>query len=291
MRKDAWLFAGPLLILSAMGMLLRSLELRGSLDRSAMTMTFGAPSGLLIGVTVLAALFVLVLCLRMSGERSGGAYGQIFRGSVMPMVSGAALLLCLGGALLCLRQDGLSSLLVALLALLGVLAGAGWFSLSLDAVRGKPGTYTAALPTVLFACLFLIFYYKSFAQLPALLYTMYPFLALCAALCGLHLISGWTVGKRRKRGALFCAGLGTYLCAVAAVGGDHPAFRLFFAALALELFAHGICLITAPFIPAEEAPAEGAEEAEEAPAAEAEAADASESADPEAPAGEGKTEK
>jgi len=258
MRKDAWLFAGPLLVLSAAGMLLRSLELRSSLDADAMIMTFGAPSGLLLGLTVIAALFSLLLCRRLPKE-STGACGQVFRGAAMPFVSGAALLLCLAGALVCLRHG--SGVFSSLLALLGALAGVGWFSLSLDAARGKKGSFTTALPPVLFCCLFLMYYYKSYAQLPALLYTMYPFLALCAALAALHLIAGWTVGKPRRRAALFCAGLGTFLCAVSCLNGDHPAFRFFFAALALELFAHGILLMTAPALPEAEETAEAAPEA------------------------------
>ena len=270
MRKDAWLFAGPLLVLSAAGMLLRSLELRSSLDAETMIMAFGAPSCLLLVLTVLAALFSLFLCRRLPKERADGAYGQVFRGAAMPFVSGAALLLCLAGALVCLRYG--SGVFPSLRALLGALAGVGWFSLSLDAARGKKGAFAAALPPVLFCCLFLMDYYKSYAQLPALLYTMYPFLALCAALAALHLIAGWTVGKPRRRAALFCAGLGTFLCAVSCLNGDHPAFRFFFAALALELFAHGICLMTAPALPeaeetAEAAPEEASEETPEEEAA------------------------
>ena len=308
MRKDAWLFAGPLLILSGAGVLLRSLELRSSLDPDTMIMDFKAPSGLLLGLTAAVLLLLLVLCRRLPETKNGGSYGQVFGRPFMPFVSGAALVLCLAGALICLKQRHLSAApdaLTLLLALLGALAGVSWFSLSLSARRGGKGSFGTALLPVLFGCLFLVFYYKNFAQLPALLYTMYPFLALCAALAALHLLAGWTVGKPRKKPALLCAGLGTYFSVVACVNGDHPAFLPFFAALALELIAHGVCLMTAPEFPAaeeapaadapaEDAPAEKeateAEAEEAAPAAEAEAEDASESADPEAPAGEGKME-
>ena len=265
-RKDVWLFAGPLLILSAIGVLLRNLELRSSLDESAMTMTFGVPSGLLLGVTAVTVLFLLYLCRRLPVSKNGGSYGQVFGRKDMIIAGAGALVLCLGGALSCLRENGLSSVLTDLLILTGVLAGVGWFSLSLDAARGRKGSFVAAVLPVIFACLFLLYYYKSFAQFPALLYTMYPFLALCAALAGLHLLAGWTVGKPRKRSAVFFTGLGTYLCVVATCNADRAGFSLFFGAMALELLLHGVLLIMAPSLPE-------AEEAGDAPA----------EADPEAP--------
>ena len=94
-----------------------------------------------------------------------------------------------------------------------------------------------------FCGLFLIVFYKNYAQKPALLYTLYPFLGLCAALSALHLIAGFAVKRVRPRKALFLCGAGSYLCLVSLVGVQEISFRLFLAAIALELAAHGVCLL------------------------------------------------
>ena len=137
---------------------------------------------------------------------------------------------------------------------------------------------------MIFSGLFLIVFYKGYAQLPALLYTLYPFLGLCAALGALHLIAGFAVGRVRPRLTLFLCGAGAYLCAVSIPGVEEGSFRLFFAAVALELAAHGVCLLLPhPPEPEEEkeeeaAAPEGDEdkaEGTEPPAAEADAAEES----------------
>ena len=89
----------------------------------------------------------------------------------------------------------------------------------------------------------IILFYKTYAQLPALRYTLYPFLGLCAALAALHLIAGFTLGRVRPRLTLFLCGAGSYLCIVALPGVRENAYRLFLGAIALELAVHGVCLL------------------------------------------------
>ena len=121
-----------------------------------------------------------------------------------------------------------------------------------------------------FCGLFLIVFYKNYAQKPALLYTLYPFLGLCAAVSALHLIAGFAVKRVRPRNALFLCGAGSYLCLVSLVGVQEISFRLFLAAIALELAAHGVCLLLPhPPEPEPEKQGEDGEAKAEAPGSEA----------------------
>ncbi len=246
MQKKVWLFAGPLAVLSAAGALLRRLELRESLDPSTMLMDLGAPSVILLAVSLVALLFTALLSRRFRPEDGPASYGRNFRGVGMAAVSAAALLLTLAGAVLCMRErqaSGFRAVLPALASLLAALAGVGWLSLSLDALRRKPDRYLPALLPVLFTSVFLVYYYKEYASQPAMLYTLYPFLALCAALSALHCVSGYTVNRLRPRLTVFLCFAGVYLGVVAAAGADNTAFLLFLLAITLELAAHGISLL------------------------------------------------
>jgi len=273
MQKKVWLFAGPTAVLSAAGALLRSLELRGSLNRSTMLMDFQAPSAILLALTLLALLATVLPAARLAPEQGSVSYERSFRGPGTVAVGAVSLLLLLAGAVLGLRAArGLAeSYTAGLMALMAALGGVGWFSLGLDAFRRKKGRYLSALLPVLFCCVFLILYYKEYAAQPALLYTLYPFLALCSGLCALHLLSGYTLGQAKPRLTVFLCFFGFYLCAVALPGVPDTVCRLFFIALGLELGTHGICLLLPrPLPPAAEkagqepaaAPEPGTEEPE-----------------------------
>ncbi len=245
MQKKVWLFAGPTAVLSAAGALLRSLELRGSLNRSTMLMDFQAPSAILLALTLLALLATVLPAARLAPEKGSVSYERSFRCPGTVAVGAVSLLLLLAGAVLGLRAArGLAeSYTAGLMALMAALGGVGWFSLGLDAFRRKKARYLSALLPVLFCCVFLILYYKEYAAQPALLYTLYPFLALCSGLCALHLLSGYTLGQAKPRLAVFLCFFGFYLCAVALPGVPDTICRLFFIALGLELGVHGICLL------------------------------------------------
>ncbi len=267
MRKKAWLFLGGLIPASVIGALLRAIELRTSLNSATMLMDFHAVSLILLLFSALVLGLTGLLSRRMETALPT-RYNRCFGGAGILAVSGAALLLSAAGALLCLRQrSSLANmrLFLSLLALMGFLAGAAWLALGLDGWRKKKeDSFLSAVIPVFFCALFLIVFYKSYAQLPALLYTLYPFLGLCAALCALHFAAGFTLGRLRPRTTLFLCGAGCYLCCVSIPGVRELSFRLFFAALALELAAHGVCLL----LPHEPEP-EKKEEAETAPEGEA----------------------
>ena len=270
MQKKVWLFAGPTAVLSAAGALLRSLELRGSLDESTMLMDFQAPSAILLALTLLALAITALPAARLTPEQGRVSHERSFHGAGTAAVGALSLLLLLAGAVLGLRASrGLAEgYFSALMALMAALGGIGWFSLGLDALRRKKGRYLSALFPVLFCCVFLILYYKEYAAQPALLYTLYPFLTLCDALCALHLLSGYTLGHARPRLAVFLCFFGFYLCAVALPGVPDAAYRLFFIALGLELGTHGVCLLLPHPLPPEPEAAEPPE-APEAPASDA----------------------
>ncbi len=267
MRKKAWLFLGCLMLFSAAGALLRALELRTALDTSTMLMDTVPASILLLVLSAVVLVFMGLLARGLEAKALPRRYGRCFGGAGTLAVAALCLLLTFWGALLCLRDRGgtqAQRLLPGLLALMSALAGTAWLALGLDVRRKKKADsfLSAAIP-VFFCGLFLVIFYKTYAQIPALLYTLYPFLGLCGALAGLHLIAGFTVNRERARPrlTLFFCGAGAYFCAVALAGAPKDAYRLFFAALALELAVHGVYLL----LPHEPDPEEETEEKEETP--------------------------
>ncbi len=258
MQKNARIFLGLLLVFSALGLLLRRIELNTTLDTFTMLMDFHPVSALLLALSVLAAAVFFLLGRTWLSGKETAKYGRVFHGKGLLAAAAVVLLLMLAGSLLCLRSwktaSGPERLFPAILALLGVLAGAGWFTLALEALRGGKGRYSGAVLPVLFAAFFLVAFYKTYAHQPALLYTLYPFLGLCCALAALHLAAGFTVGKYRARWTFFFSGLGTVLCAVSILSAPDTAHKLFFAALTLMLAAQGVCLLQPlrPLPPAKE---------------------------------------
>ena len=247
MRKNAWLFLGGLILLSGAGVLLRVIELRTALDLSTMLMDITPASLILLILSAMTLGLMGWIARKGLEEDLSRSYNRCFGSLGALAVSAAALVLAVIGALLCLRsrasQAGMR-LFQELLALLAVLAGAAWLALGLDGWRKKKeDSFLSAVLPVFFCGVFLILFYKTYAQLPALRYTLYPFLGLCAALAALHLIAGFTLGRVRPRLTLFLCGAGSYLCVVALPGVRENAYRLFLGAIALELAVHGVCLL------------------------------------------------
>ncbi len=247
MRKKAWLFLGCLIPLSGAGALLRSIELRTALDESTMLMDLVPASFLLLALSALVMVLMGLLARGMDTEAVPRRYNRCFGGVGTLAVSGVCLLMMLFGALLCMQwRSGKASqrLFLELLALTAALAGAAWLALGLDGWRKKKAdSLLSAVFPVIFCGFFLVFFYKTYAQLPALLYSLYPFLGLCASLAALHLIAGFTVDRFRPRLTLFLCGSGCYFCVISAAGVTENAYRLFLGAIALELAAHGAAML------------------------------------------------
>ena len=286
MRRNAYLFGGIVLLASAAGMLLRITELSTLLDRRNMLMVRGAASYILLAVAILALVALAVLARKWKAPELPARYGPVFRGAGNLTVSAVSFAAMLGGAALCLlrwRQEGNG--FSPWLALLAVLAGCGWLSLSLDAYRKKAKgcTLAAAAMPVIFAALVLISFYKKNAPIPAMLYTLYPFLALTADMLALHLVAGFAGERLRPRLTVFACGAGAVLSMISLPGVPEIETRIFLAVFALELFSHAVTLLTPrEFEPAdfsESAEEAASEEASEAPAEEANE-DAPEAAEP-----------
>lgn len=246
MRKPVLLFTCATLALSAAGALLRRAELKTALEAETGLAVFVPATGLLIGLSVLAALAFFLLARFAPLEGTPEQYGRAFHpATFLPLAAAAlSLLATLAGCYFCLcrwRDEG--CVLCAILALMGGLSAAGWFSLNLDALRGKRGGLLAGALQVLFVCFFLIVYYKEYAPEPALVKTVYPFLALCAAVLALYELTGFTVGKTAPRKLLFLSGLSVYLITVAVVGLAEVEYQLFLGGVALELLISAILLL------------------------------------------------
>ena len=248
MRKKAWLFLGCLIVFSAAGMLLRALELRTALDTSTMLMDSVPASWLLLALSAAGLVLMGVLARKGTETELPPSYNRCFCGLGMLIAGGVSLVLTVVGALFCLRDRGSDwsmRIFLGVLSLLAFLGGAAWLALGLDGWRKKKkDSFLSAVLPVIFCGLFLIVYYKHYAQMPALLYVLYPFLGLCASLLALHLLAGFTLNRpARPRLCLFFCGIGCYLTIVSIPGVKETAYRLFLAALALELAAHGACLL------------------------------------------------
>ncbi len=291
MRKNAWLFLGSLIVLSAAGMLLRAVELRTALDPSTMLMDFVPVSAILLVLSVLALAVFALLARKADFEGLPHRYNRCFGGVGMLAVGAVSLVLAVFGAVLCLRSrdsDPGMRLFLGLVALTAALGGAAWLALGLDGWRKKKDdSFLSAVLPVVFCGLFLVAFYKEYAQRPALLYTLYPFMGLCAALSALHLIAGFAVDRVRPRLTLFLCGAGAYLCAVSLPGAEENAYRLFLCALCLELAAHGVCLL----LPHPPEPEPEKKEGEGEAAAETQEGGAAKDAAPEASAPDGEDAK
>ena len=246
MRKNAGIFAALALVGAAVGLCLRVVEVNTLLDRSSMLMEFSPLSVILMVLLAAVAVGFVLLAKSWDVPRFPQRYGPVFRGVGMVTVSVVCCAAMLVGAYLSLRrwQDS-GRVFSAVLALLAVLSGFGWLSLSLDAQRKKPNGCTllaAAMPTV-FCALLLVGYYKTYAPIPAVRYTMYPFLALCADLLGVHYLAGFTAPRLRPRTALAFCGVGFVLSIAALPSVDEPEIRIYLAVFAVQLFAHGLRLL------------------------------------------------
>ena len=276
MRRNAYLFGGVVLLASAAGLLLRITELSTLLDRRNMLMVRGTASYLLLGLAAVALVVLAVLAGKWKAPELPARYGPVFRGAGNLTVSAVCFAAMLGGAVLCLmrwKQEGNG--FNPWLGLLSALAGCGWLSLSLDAYRKKPKgcILAAAAMPVVFAALLLISFYKKYAPIPAMLYTLYPFLALTVDMLALHLVAGFAGERIRPRLTVFCCGAGAVLSMISLPGVPEIETRIFLAAMAVQLFSHAVTLLTprefepadfteVPDAPAEDAPAEVPEEAE-----------------------------
>ena len=266
MRRNASLFGVLALFGAAVGLFLRIMELNTLMNYRTMLMDFSAVSVLLMAV--MAAVFIgfAVLAKTWKLPDFPQKYGPVFRGVGNLTVSCVCFLALLVGAYLSLRRwKSAGSVFDLLLSVLAVLAGCGWLSLSLDAFRNRKDgcTLLAAAMPILFGGLLLVGYYKSHAPIPAVRFTMYPFLALCADVLAVHYIAGFTAPRLHPRTSVFFSGLGTVLSITALPGVQETEIRLYLAVFAVQLFTHGLrLLLPRAYTPADYA-AEGNEKAPE----------------------------
>ncbi len=264
MKKNGLVYILAALVLSAAAMLLRSLELSTAIDADGLAL-FRPVTAVLIALTLLTAAFFILFARRSSGGWS--AFAEDYRSLGLPGViwSAACLLAQLYGAWLLFREWKTGSdVLSLILALLAGLAGAGWLYLRLEEWRGKDSRASrllAGILVTLFYGFWLIVYYRNEAPNPTLLLTVYAFLALCACSAAACCFTGGVVGRLKPGKTLVFCGLALYLSLVALVRSEPTAFRLFWAAAAVQ-FAHSSVLLLSPLdkpVP-EEAPVEEAPE-------------------------------
>lgn len=266
MKKTGLVYILVALVLSAAAMLLRSLELSTAIDEAGLWV-FRPVTAVLIALTVLAAVFCF-LAARKCG-RSGGTFMEEFCSLGLPGVicSGVCLLLQLYGAWLLFREwKGRGDVLELLLALLAGLAGAGWLCLRLGEWKGmqtRASRFLGGSLVTLFFGFWLVVYYRDNAPEPTLLLTVYAFLALCACSVAAYCVTGGAVGRLKPVKALIFCSLALYLSMVALVGKEPMAYRLFWAAAAVQ-FALSIIMFLSPLerpAPVEEVPADAGEDA------------------------------
>lgn len=248
MQKPEFLFTALAAVFSAAGMLLRRIERLTAVDPATGLASPTAATWLLLAVMLLAAAASLLFARRYASARPDACPPEekVFRpATALSLLLGAVYAgLMLLGAVRCLRGwYGDGSILRAILALLAALAGLGGLGLRISAWRQKRGSFLAAAAQVLFFCFFVILYYKAYAPNPALIRTMYPFFAMCAAILAYFSRAGYLAERALPRRFLALSLLSICLLLTAMPGLAEAEYRLFFGAAALDLYLSAILFL------------------------------------------------
>lgn len=246
MRKPVFTYSLVTSLFALLALLLRRIELNTALDPATMLMRFSLPSALLLLCCLAAVIFAFYMSRGLPAKEDGGGYDSRF--SSLPGLVFACLsaLLLFFGSVMLLSNTG--KVLERILSVLAPLAALGWCSLSLNGWRNRFDRcdLLSGIWPVLFCCFFLICIYQGYAPQPALLFTLYPFLGLCAAAAGLHFLLGCAVRICRPRAALLFCGIGAVLCAAAIPTVRETPYRAFLLALTVQLIARSSLLLKAP---------------------------------------------
>jgi len=240
MKKFALIYAAVTAALGAAGAALHHIQMNTIIEAETGLAQRMAPITIcLTVVSVLAAIIFLGMTFLIKDRDVEPVYHTAFgTGSVLPLIlyilTGIALLV---GGILCWQYGaGIHSrgLLSRLLAAFAVLAAVSVVILALAGYRRKSGSETmlASFVIVLFACLFLIIFYKENAADPVLVKFVYDYLGVCAAALAGYYLAGYAFGRSKPRATVFFSALGTYLCLTALTGTDSTIFKLFYIFLA-----------------------------------------------------------
>lgn len=262
MQSEAYKITGFTAVISALGFLLRWLQIMQIIDPETGLAEAGRPvSYVMAAVIVITAAVLAVVCVRMKrfyapaepGEALGG---KTFLSTAMTVLP--ALVLAAAGIVRILQAEG------SVLQLIGGAASlAGAYGVMLIASNvSRPDRGTAlrigSILLIVFGGLWLICVYKSAAADPVLWRYAVEVLAICAALMAFYQVAGYFFGVASPRRSIFYCYFGAFLCVVSAVD-EHPlADSLGYVASALLLFVWGF-MLTVNLRRSGEAPAPAAE--------------------------------
>lgn len=249
MQKPVFLFSIVSLFLAAAGLAVRLAELSAAFDPISGLTVFSPLTVVMVGLSLIAALFYIFFSRKVKLPAQPRDYISAFQpgSSLTFIVSIIAFLVMCAGAYLC-YLTGLAKVSAAasgVFALLAVLSGASYFTLSFNALkrRGHGDMMLSSVIDVIFLCYWTIIYYRQQAANPVLIEGMYSFLGLCSATLAFFYATGFTAQRPAPRSYLLFAGLAIFFCIIALANASSIAYGLFYLVLIVRFYIGVIQLI------------------------------------------------
>jgi hypothetical protein len=246
MRKPAVVFALGTVVLSLAGAALRCFEFRSARDPETGLFSFVPVTGALIALSVLAAVFFLVFSRRVKADPSADYDAAFHPATPVPVILSALMLLAVIWAAVIgfteFRQG--KGLAPCILAALAFLAASAELGLDLSLLRGKKGDdrFFSLVLQIVFVCVLIIIYYKTYSAVPSLSAVMYDFLGLCAAAWAMYCLAGFSVGRGKAGQSLAFSGAAVYFCCISLAGSNSTVFTIYYVYLILRLFKDSVLL-------------------------------------------------
>lgn len=246
MRKPVFVFAAGTAVLSLAGAVLRYFEYRSARDPETGLFAFIPLSWALVALSVLAAVFFLIFARSINQDPSAD-YDAAFRpASPVPVILSALMLAAVIWSVVTSftefrRGNGMAPCILAALAFLAAAAELG---LDLSLLRGKKGDdrFFSLVLQIVFVCVFIIIYYKTYSAVPSLSAVMYDFLGLCAAAWAMYCLAGFSVGRGKVGQSLAFSGAAVYFCCISLIGVNSSVFMIYFIYMVLRLFKDSVLL-------------------------------------------------
>ena len=265
MQSEAYKITGFTAVISALGFLLRWLQIMQIIDpETGLAEPGRAISYVMVAVILIAAAVLAVFCVRMKrfyaptepGEALGGKTFAATALTILP-----AVILAAAGIVRILRANGTAIQLICGAASMAAAYGVAVIASNVKNPDRGGALRLGSILLIVFGGLWLITVYKSAAADPVLWEYAVEVLAVCAALMAFYQVAGYFFGEASPWSSIFFCYFGAFLCVVSTVD-EHPlADSLCYAASALLLFVWGF-LLTVNIRRSEPAPAEPAEAAE-----------------------------
>ncbi len=228
-------------ILGAIGAVLRKIELNTVYEPSGLAKEWQPITIALVVLSVLAAAYFLFSCRGLKKLSAEEGYNEVFAGGgIAPFALSALATAGIAvGSVLYFMKGG-ETILSGVLMLIGLVASVSVIGLAYGVYKKRgDAKMAAAFSTivVIFVCFWMVLEYKFRSADPVLLDYVYDFLALCSAALAFYYKAGFAFGRPNPANTMIFSCLSAYFCIVAIPGASGTAQLLYFISLALLLLA------------------------------------------------------